>query len=229
MRVLVTGGLSGIGAAIGLAVSSRGDEKVTIDRTTVESAAEPDVVADLSYRGEADRAVREAAAAFGPPDAIVNCAGVYLARELRDFSWEYYEHCMSVNLVAPIEATLAWLDVRSADGRGVVINISSTGATSASVDLSYAASKAGLEGATRSLARSLAAHGIMVFGVAPGLTDTPMSRAMPQDRFSAHASRTLLGRAAAPGEIADVVAFLLTGKSDYMTGSIVNVSCGLIP
>jgi NAD(P)-dependent dehydrogenase (short-subunit alcohol dehydrogenase family) len=229
MRIVVTGHSGGIGSAVARNLLQLGHELVGVDRLPASPEGFQEILVDLSVPGEAARAVQIAASVIGPLNGIINCAGRYDSVLLEQFSWEQYQEVMTVNLRAPIEAALTLLKVRSTEGRHFVVNLGSVGARSASRDLAYAVSKAGLEGATRSLARSFAPLGVRVFCVCPGITDTPMSAAMARDRYAKHVQSTLLGRAGQPAEIAALVTFLATGDSDYMTGSVIDVSGGLVP
>jgi 3-oxoacyl-[acyl-carrier protein] reductase len=158
--------------------------------------------------------------------AIVNVVGIYEACTLRTFSWDSFDRNLRLNLRAPIELILAWLDSNPPSGSKIV-NVSSAAALVGSRDLGYAASKAALSNATRSLARSLAPRGIAVFCVSPGIVDTAMSRAMPSDRFDEHVAATLLGRPASCLEVAEVIFFLITGNTEYLSGSDLEVTNGL--
>jgi NAD(P)-dependent dehydrogenase (short-subunit alcohol dehydrogenase family) len=225
--VVVTGGSGGIGQAVCRHLRRAGHTAIALDRVPPGDAGQPYLPADAARRGEIAAAVHAAVLRFGPLHAVVNCLGVYAAATLDGFAWAWFDHSVQVNLAAPIEAALALRDCK-ARGRAVVVNIGSAGARTPSRDLSYAATKAAIEGATRSLARSLAQHGVMVFCVAPGVVDTPMSRAMEQGRRAGHVRRSTIKRAGTPDEVADLVCYLVSGATDLMTGSIINASGGLL-
>lgn len=227
LTVLVTGGCGGIGMAVCRNLISSGHVAVSLDRSDAGLPGIPVIIADMSRPGAAAAAVAEAAAQYGPPTALVNTIGYYGCHTLGSFSWDDYELSMQVNARAPIEAALAWASARSTKLRGVIVNVSSAAATLGSRDLAYSTAKGALEGATRSLARSLAPS-VSVFGVAPGLIDTPMSQAMPVERRVKHAEATLLGRAGQPVEVADLICFLLTARTEYLTGTIIPMTCGLL-
>jgi 3-oxoacyl-[acyl-carrier protein] reductase len=126
-----------------------------------------------------------------------------------------------------LRATLAWLKGRGNRG-GVVVNIGSAAARLPSRDIAYASSKAALEGLTRALAKSLAPENISVFCIAPGVVDTAMSQAMPVRRRDEHLERTWLKRPCMPEEVADLVLYLITGKTAFLTGSVIGMSGGLV-
>ena len=150
MRIVVTGHSGGIGSAVVWNLLQLGHEVVGIDRASASAQGFRQILIDLSVPGEADRAVQMAASVVGPLNGLINCAGRYDSFLWDQFNWEQYEEVMTINLRAPIEAALTLLKVRSAEGPHFIINLGSVGARSASRDLAYAVSKAGLEGATRS-------------------------------------------------------------------------------
>jgi 3-oxoacyl-[acyl-carrier protein] reductase len=164
---------------------------------------------------------------YGPADALVNCAGVFPGETTLDFDWAVYDRVIQVNLTAPIEAVRAWLHQLPPQVPGTIVNVSSAAARRGSQDISYAASKAGLLGATRSLARLLADRRVAAFAVAPGIVDTPMARVMTSERRTAVAEATLLGREASPEEVADLIVYLIVHRPAYMTGITLPIDGGL--
>jgi NAD(P)-dependent dehydrogenase (short-subunit alcohol dehydrogenase family) len=229
VRVVIVGGSGGIGTEACAQLVAAGHEPIVVDRVPPRLPGIAYVGADAAIRGQVAAAIRRSRDVHGPPDALVNCAGVYAAETLDEFEWASFDHSVMVNVAAPIEATLAFAAVRPDVGRATVVNVGSAGARTPSRDLAYATTKAAIEGATRSLAYSLARRGIIVLCVAPGLVDTPMSRRMPPDRRAEHVRRSWLGRAGTAEEVAALVVFLATGKADLLTGAVINASAGLRP
>jgi NAD(P)-dependent dehydrogenase (short-subunit alcohol dehydrogenase family) len=226
VRATVLGGSGAIGGAVCARLTSDGHSTIVIDRVPPRAEL-PFIACDASMAGNAYLAMKKATSRFGQSDALVNCIGLYLVRDLSSFSWEEFSLYVQVNLRAPVEAILAWLEERRNDIRGVVVNVSSAAASAGSRDLSYSASKAALNGVTKSLAVSLDARNVSVFGVAPGIIDTPMSRQMPLKRREEHMRRTIPGRAGTAEEVADLVVFLTTGSTSYMTGAIIPIDGGV--
>lgn len=236
---LVTGSTSGIGAAIARRLSRDGYSVVLHSRRSVETgqalAAELGsavyVQADLALDADRVRLVREAVAAWGRLDVLVNNAGISrviphadLAAATPDVWHEMHE----VNVVAPfrlVAEAQAALQASAAGGKpACVVNVSShAGVRPKGASIPYAAAKAALNHVTRLLAVSLA-PGIRVNAVAPGLVDTPLT----QDWTAAQQlwkERSPMRRAASPDDIAQAVAMLV--QSDYLTGEILLSDGGL--
>jgi len=227
-KILVTGAASGIGRAVSLMLADRGAALALLDvnnavTVTAKNTNGTAFVIDLMHTQRVPQVVAEAAEALEGLDGVVNCAGFPSMTSLAELEEGEWERTITINLTAPYlicRAALPWLErsssasiVNVASGVGI-LPTRTTGA-------SYAASKAGLLGLTRTLAANLAPK-IRVNAVCPGLTDTPMiARGAPRTEQE---QRTLvapypLGRAAAPEEIAQVVAFLLSSAASYVTGA----------
>lgn len=159
-------------------------------------------------------------------DVLVNAAGRFTRQNAlgEDFAaWtESWEDCLRANLLGPMH--LAWhiAPMMKQRGRGTIINITSRGAFRGEPEApAYGAAKSGLNSASQSLAVKLAPHGIRVFAIAPGWVDTPMAAGrIPEDI----AGQIPLGRAGRPEEIADLVHYLVTGQTDYLTGAILDAN-----
>lgn len=229
-RYVVTGGAGGIGRQLCACIQELGGTAISIDKEVLPpELGVVSIQADFSVSGVAREAVMEATRVHGALDGIVNCVGYYSCRDQRTFAWNEFDLSFQINARAPIEAVLAWSETRpSRDDTGVVINVLSAAARIGSRDLAYTASKAALEGATKSLARWFAPRGIPVIGVSPGLIDSPMSRQMPAARAQEHVQRTLLKRAGRADEVARFIAILLDRRTEYLSGTIIPFSCGLV-
>lgn len=222
---IVVGGTGAIGSAVCTKLERVGYTAIVVDRLA-PAGSRPYVSVELSSRGAASEALESVRTRFGTARVLVNCAGAFEGDSVSNFSWGAFDRSVQVNLAAPIEVCLAW-ERSLPPGGGRLINVASAAGIRGSQDLAYTAAKAGLIGVTRSLAREFAGRGVSVFGVAPGLVDTPMAVAMEPARRARLAHATLVGREGRATEVADLIAFLATGDCEYMTGSIISVDAGL--
>ena len=229
---LVTGGSSGLGAAICRGLIAEGVRTWSIDRKEPKDAevgfihtdlAEPESVQTVLARG------REAAA--GAPDILVNCAGYWPTHFVKETSLGEWQRTLNINLTSLFVLCRDFVnDCLDGKRRGVILNIASQaafgGATSGHAD--YAAAKAGVVNFTKSLAREVAAAGIRVNALAPGMMETPMAAEALSERREKYLERIPLGRIADASEVADVAVFLCSDRAGYMTGTTVDVSGGMI-
>ena len=237
---VVTGGSSGIGAAMAMAMARAGARVVLVarDAARLESAAGQMcaaggqagwVSADLASRSALERAASEAAAVFGPPDILVNCAGVNLRPPLASLGEQDWDLTMAVNLTAPFLLGQRFGPVMAERGWGRIINVTSQQAQRAfGHSGAYGASKGGLAALTRSQSEAWAARGVCCNSVCPGFVATPLTEAVASDpaRWEAMAARTMMGRNGEPADFAGVAVFLASRASDYVTGQTVYVDGG---
>ncbi|MGA0064035.1 MAG: 3-oxoacyl-ACP reductase FabG [Ilumatobacteraceae bacterium] len=226
--VLVTGGNRGIGLAIARRFAAQGD-RVAV---TYHASPPPDDVfavrCDVTNAADVDRAFGEVEAHFGPVEVLVSNAGVTRDGLLLRMSEEDFTSVVDANLTAAYRvckrATQQMLRAR----RGRIILISSVvGLLGQAGQANYAASKAGLVGLARSLARELGSRAITVNVVAPGPVDTDMTRVLGEEKLRQFTEAVPLQRIAGVDEIAGVVAFLASADAGYITGAVIPVDGGL--
>lgn len=242
-RILVTGGSTGIGAAITSALLDGGARVVVAQRTADELEHSLDaaglrgrvegIAGDLAIPGEPARLVARAVALLGGIDGLVNNAGITgppAHRTLLDVDDEYLDRMLAVNLGAAIRcsAAAAKAMIAAGDGGVIVSTASVLAHTAAPAAAVYAATKAGLIGFTRGAALELGPYGIRVLTVSPGDIDTPSSVAPPAEPGQRAVRAPAAGRRGRPEEIGAVVRFLMSPDAGYLTGTDVLVDGGFL-
>ena len=226
--VLVTGGSRGIGLACAQRFAALGDNVVI----TYNSSPPPDgfaaVKCDVTSTAEVDAAFAFAEEQFGPVQVLVSNAGLTKDGLLLRMSEEAFTSVVDANLTAAYRvakrATQGMLRARA--GR-IIFMSSVVGLLGSAGQANYAASKAGLVGLARSLARELGSRSITVNVVAPGPVVTDMTAALGDKRIEELVAAVPLGRMATTDEIAGVVAFLASDDAAYITGAVIPVDGGL--
>ncbi|RAG85166.1 3-oxoacyl-[acyl-carrier-protein] reductase [Streptacidiphilus pinicola] len=226
--VLVTGGNRGIGLAIARAFAEAGDKVAVTYRSGEPPEGLLGVKCDITDSEQVDLAFKEIEAAHGPVEVLVANAGITRDTLLLRMSEEDFTSVLDTNLTGTFRvvkrASKAMLRARK--GRVVLIS-SVVGLLGSAGQANYAASKAGLVGFARSLARELGSRNITINVVAPGFVDTDMTAVLSDDRRAEIVSQVPLGRYASTAEIASAVRFLSSDEAAYITGAVIPVDGGL--
>lgn len=231
---IVTGAGKGIGRATALDLANRGAKIIAFARTKADldqlsdEIGSTSIVVDLSDTNSARKAMQSA----GTADYLVNCAGTNVLQSVLDITEDAYELIMGINLRAALICAQEFARARvTAGGGGAIVNVTSIAGHRGFEDhVVYAASKAGLDGATRVMAKELGPHGIRVNAVAPTITMTELAAEAWSDpsKKDPMMVRHPLGRFAEVEDVAKTIAMLLSEDAPVVTGSILPVDCGFL-
>ena len=239
---LVTGGSRGIGRAIAIALGRDGLH-VVVNYTANEAAATETLAAIVAAGGEGslsrfdvadatavDAAIKQIAVEHGRLDVLVNNAGIAIDGLLLRTKKEDWQHVLDVNLSGAFHCCKAAARYLLKAEHGRIVNLSSVvGEQGNAGQVSYAASKAGLIGITKTLARELASRAVTVNCVTPGFVETDMTAAHVQGaNREALLKQIPLGRIGKPEDVAEAVRFLVSEAASYVTGQVVRVNGGLL-
>ncbi|MCZ4119783.1 SDR family NAD(P)-dependent oxidoreductase [Streptomyces sp. H39-S7] len=238
---VVTGGSSGIGRAITGALARAGASVVVVARREAELADTVDelsadgcraawVSADLATGDGVRTGAEEAAAAFGEPDILVNCAGINLRPPMAELDDTVWDATMAVNLKAPFLLGQRFGPGMAERGFGRIIHITSQQAHRAFVQSGvYGVSKGALESLARSQAEAWSPHGVTCNTLVPGFVMTPLNVRLSSDpdRVAALAARTMVGRNGLAEDFAGAAVFLASRASAYVTGQAIFVDGGM--
>lgn len=226
--VLITGGAKGIGLACAQRFADLGDQVAITYNSSPPPSQFFGVKCDVTSTEDVDAAFKAVEEKFGPVEILVSNAGITKDTLLLRMSEEDFASVVNANLTGAyrVAKRAAQGMLRARKGR-IILMSSVVGLLGSAGQANYAASKAGLVGFARSLARELGSRSITVNVVAPGPVSTDMTAALGQDRLDQLTAAVPLARMAQPEEIAGVVAFLAGNDAAYITGAVIPVDGGL--
>ncbi|MGB9853751.1 MAG: SDR family NAD(P)-dependent oxidoreductase [Candidatus Bathyarchaeales archaeon] len=236
---IVTGAGQGIGKEIALHLARSGAKVVIIDigdkifevLKDVENLGREGlaVKCDVSNGKEVDETVKKTVSKFGRIDILVNNAGIYPLKPLIYMTEQDWEKVLNINLKGALLFTKAVLPKMIEQKRGVIINISSVAGSVIGYQnlVHYSTSKAGMLGFTKAAALELAQYGIRVNAIAPGAIETPGTKALGEGLLKQIEQTIPLKRIGQPKDVANLVAFLASDDSSYITGQLIIVDGGL--
>lgn len=236
---LVTGASRGIGAAIadalaaaglsvvGTATTDEGAERIS-QRFADAGASGAGMALDVSSPASIDALLAKVAQDFGSPLVLVNNAGITQDNILLRMKEDEWQRVIETNLTAVFRLSKAVLRAMTKARWGRIINVSSVvGSMGNAGQANYAASKAGMEGFSRSLAREVSSRGITINCVAPGFIDTDMTRELPEAQRAKLLEQIPAGRLGSASEVAGLVRFLVSDEAGYITGETIHVNGGM--
>ncbi len=235
-RALVTGGARGIGKEIVLDFLGQGASVWFLDLNPSEFMGEMEKAAaagggkvvfkkaDVSQAAEVSRVVEEVVAEAGGIDVLVNNAGITRDGLSFRMSLENWEQVLKINLTSAFLLSQAVSRQMIKQRSGSIINMASiVGLGGNAGQANYSASKAGLLGLTRSIAKEVGGRGVRVNAVAPGYIDTEMTRKLPEQVRQAFLTQVAMNRPGQPQEVARVVTFLASDMASYVSGAVLRV------
>ena len=233
---VITGGAQGIGLAIAEVLVSQGAQVVLADidsasaaraAESLDSARATSIGCDVREAVDVEKALELAVATYGRLDIMVNNAGVTRDATMRKMSEEDFTFVIDVHLKGCWHGTRLAAQVMRDQGSGSIVNMSSiSGKVGFFGQTNYSAAKAGIVGLTKAAAKEVAAHGVRVNAVQPGLIRTAMTLAMPADIWEKKLAEVPMARAGEPDEVAKAVLFLASDLSSYITGTVIEVTGG---
>ncbi len=236
---LVTGGAQGIGKVTALHLASKGADVAVSDINMEGSLKTAEEIEGLGRRGlalegdvsnpaDAEIIVAKTVERLGGIDILVNNAGITRDKLLLRMTEEDWDAVLNVNLKGTFNCTKAAVKFMVKHKSGRVVNIASVvGEMGNAGQANYAASKAGIIGLTKSVAREYAQRGINVNAIAPGYIETPMTEALSEKVKEELKAQIPMARLGTPSDVANAVYFLVSDASSYITGQVLNVNGGI--
>ncbi|SDZ34897.1 3-oxoacyl-[acyl-carrier protein] reductase [Saccharopolyspora shandongensis] len=234
---VITGGAKGIGFSIAENFVAQGAKVVLADINADHARDSADklggtgtalgVACDVTDPDAVQAAIEAATAEFGSLDVMVNNAGITRDATMRKMTLDDFEAVLDVHVKGAWLGTRAAAAVMREQGSGSIVNISSiSGKVGMTGQTNYSAAKAGIVGLTKAAAKELAHKGVRVNAVQPGLIRTDMTAALREDVWNAKLQEIPMQRAGEPEEVANVVLFLASEMSSYMTGCVLEITGG---
>lgn len=240
---MITGAARGIGAEIARKLAGQGYDLVLLDLTVTQelenvkkecTVIRPNLnclllSADISQEEDCQKAVAATKETFGRVDVLVNNAGRTKDKLAMRMSREEFAAVIDTNLTGAFLLSSLCLVMMAKQKYGRIVNMSSvSGIYGNAGQANYSASKAGLIGLTKSLAKEMGSRNITVNAVAPGFIDTRMTAELPDKAKEAALTRIPLGRFGTPADVAALVSFLASDEASYITGQVIEVAGGLV-